>query len=103
MSNAFDLDVWVRESRRTPFHFTLAGHVFDMPHAGELDKSILSSVNMDAPSAGDIENLLKAGLSDQWAAFDAIPVPLAALGELFRQWQRHEGIPVGESPASSDS
>ncbi|MCX5398468.1 hypothetical protein [Streptomyces sp. NBC_00102] len=103
MSNAFDLDVWVQEARQEPFRFTLSGQIFTMPAAGELDKSILSAVNIDAPSARDIEVLLKAGLTDQWATFDAIPVPLAALGELFRQWQRHEGIPLGESVASSDS
>ncbi|WP_369376110.1 hypothetical protein [Streptomyces sp. cg36] len=103
MSNAFDLDVWVKEARREPFRFSLAGHIFTMPSAGELDKSILTAVSLDSPSAHDIEILLKAGLGDQWARFDEIPVPLAALGELFRQWQKHEGAPVGESSASSGS
>ncbi|MFE9569237.1 hypothetical protein ACFYMW_12165 [Streptomyces sp. NPDC006692] len=103
MSNAFDLDVWVKEARKEPFRFTLAGLVFTMPAAGELDKSVLSTVNVDSPSARDIEILLKAGLGDQWSKFDAIPAPLAALGELFRQWQKHEGTPLGESSASSGS
>ncbi|MFE5896858.1 hypothetical protein ACFQ67_05470 [Streptomyces sp. NPDC056488] len=103
MSNAFDLDVWVKEARKEPFRFTLAGQLFVMPAAGELDKKILRAVNIDAPSAADIETLLRHGLGDQWAQFDEIPVPLAALGELFRQWQKHEGVPLGESPASADS
>ncbi|QDQ12467.1 hypothetical protein [Streptomyces spectabilis] len=103
MSNAFDLDVWVKEARKEPFRFTLSGLVFTMPAAGELDKSVLSSVNVDNPSARDIEILLKSGLGDQWSKFDAIPAPLAALGELFRQWQKHEGTPLGESSASADS
>ncbi|MFG2147520.1 hypothetical protein ACGFRG_25540 [Streptomyces sp. NPDC048696] len=103
MSNAFDLDVWVKEARKEPFRFTLSGLVFTMPAAGELDKSVLSTVNVDSPSARDIEVLLKSGLGDQWSKFDAIPAPLAALGELFRQWQKHEGIPLGESSASADS
>ncbi|MEV0445453.1 hypothetical protein AB0I84_08160 [Streptomyces spectabilis] len=103
MSTAFDLDVWVKEARQEPFRFTLAGNIFTMPAAGELDKSILNAVNVDNPSARDIESLLRAGLGDQWQRFDEIPVPLAALGELFRQWQKHEGAPVGESGASSDS
>ncbi|MEW2635763.1 hypothetical protein AB0903_30020 [Streptomyces sp. NPDC048389] len=103
MSTPFDLDVWVAEARQEPFRFTLAGSAFHMPAAGELDKSILSAVNVDNPSARDIEALLKAGLGDQWARFDEIPVPLSALGELFRQWQKHEGAPLGESPASADS
>ncbi|MER5304590.1 hypothetical protein ABT039_34700 [Streptomyces lasiicapitis] len=103
MSNAFDLDVWVREARKEPFRFTLSGLVFEMPAAGELDKSVLSTVNVDNPSARDIEILLKSGLGDQWSKFDAIPAPLAALGELFRQWQKHEGTPLGESSASADS
>ncbi|WP_411094321.1 hypothetical protein [Streptomyces sp. 021-3] len=103
MNNAFDLDVWVNEARHTPFRFTVAGLVFEMPAAGELDKSVLSTVNIESPSARDIETLLRAGLGDQWAKFDAIPVPLAALGELFRQWQKHEGVPLGEGSASADS
>ncbi|MER8067196.1 hypothetical protein ABTZ59_02620 [Streptomyces sp. NPDC094034] len=103
MSNAFDLDVWVQEARQEPFRFTLSGLVFTMPAAGELDKSVLTTVNIESPSARDIETLLKSGLGDQWAQFDAIPVPLAALGELFRQWQKHEGAPLGESSALSDS
>lgn len=103
MSNTFDLDIWVQEARREPFRFALAGQVFTMPAAGELDKSVLSSVNVESPSAGDIEKLLRAGLGEQWAQFDAIPAPIAALGELFRQWQKHEGVPLGESRASADS
>ncbi|MFD8611410.1 MULTISPECIES: hypothetical protein [Streptomyces] len=102
-NNAFDLDVWVAEARQTPFRFTVAGLAFEMPAAGELDKSVLTSVNIDAPSARDIETLLRAGLGDQWSQFDAVPIPLAALGELFRQWQKHEGTPLGEASASADS
>ena len=93
----------MQEARREPFRFTLAGHDFAMPAAGELDKSVLRSVNVDNPSAQDIETLLQAGLGEEWARFDELPVPLAALGELFRQWQNHEGAPVGESSASADS
>ncbi|MFJ9161216.1 hypothetical protein ACIRPS_30950 [Streptomyces griseoviridis] len=103
MSNAFDLDVWAREARKEPFRFTLAGQIFTMPAAGELDKAILKAVNVDNPSATDIETLLKHGLGSQWSQFDAVPAPLAALGELFRQWQKHEGTPLGESSASADS
>ncbi|WP_327385673.1 hypothetical protein [Streptomyces sp. NBC_01207] len=103
MSTAFNLDVWVREAKREPFRFTLADREYTMPFAGELDKKILSAVNMTSPSAADIEMLLKAGLAAQWKAFDDQPLPLAALGELFRQWQSHEGAPLGESLASADS
>lgn len=103
MAEVFDLDVWVAEARQEPFAFSLAGHTFTMPTAGELDKSILTTVNLEAPTARDIETLLKAGLGDQWGLFDSIPVPIAALGELFRQWQKHDGAPVGESVASTDS
>ncbi len=103
MENVFDLDKWVKEARKEPFRFTLSELVFTMPAAGELDKKILKAVNIDNPSATDIEKLLKSGLGDQWRQFDEIPAPLAALGELFRQWQRHEGIPAGEFPASTGS
>lgn len=99
----FDLDVWVSEARREPFTFTLAGRIFTMPTAGELDKSVMSTVNLDTPSVRDIEILLRTGLGAQWSDFDALPVPLAALGELFRQWQKHEGAALGESLASTDS
>ncbi|MEU5160458.1 hypothetical protein AB0G74_12715 [Streptomyces sp. NPDC020875] len=103
MSDAFDLNAWVNEARREPFRFTLADTEFTLTPAGELDKGILKAVNLDAPSAPDIENLLRAGLGDQWPHFDSLPAPLAALGELFRRWQRHEGAALGESPASADS
>ncbi|MEV7358272.1 hypothetical protein [Kitasatospora sp. NPDC091276] len=103
MTNAFDLDVWVSEARTEPFRFTLAGREFSMPSAGELDKSVLSTVNVENPSARDIGVLLRAGLGDQWEDFDAIPAPLAALGELFRQWQQHEGATLGELRASAVS
>ncbi|MGW1277584.1 hypothetical protein ACWD4V_11600 [Streptomyces tsukubensis] len=103
MSDAFDLDTWVHEARREPFRFTLADNEFALTPAGELDKGLLKAVNLDSPSALDIESLLKAGLGDQWAEFDSLPVPLAALGELFRRWQRHEGATLGELVASADS
>ncbi|WP_406737609.1 hypothetical protein OG365_07175 [Streptomyces sp. NBC_00853] len=103
MSTSFNLDVWVREAKREPFKFTLAEHEYTMPFAGELDKSILEAVNIANPSAADITALLRAGLDAQWKAFDEQPLPLAALGELFRQWQAHEGAPLGESLASADS
>ncbi|MFI8263682.1 hypothetical protein [Streptomyces sp. NPDC085665] len=103
MSNVFDLDVWASEARRTPFQFTVSGQTFTLPAAGDLDKRILSAVNVDAPSAADIVSLLRAALADQWPTFDALPVSVGALGELFRRWQRHEGIPLGESVASDVS
>ncbi|MFE7498213.1 hypothetical protein ACFU6O_03820 [Streptomyces albidoflavus] len=103
MDNAFDLDVWVNEARAEPFKFKLAGRVYTLPPAGELDKTILSEVNLTNPSARDIEILLRKGLDVQWKDFDATPAPIGALGELFRQWQRHEGASLGESSASADS
>ncbi|MFF1377546.1 hypothetical protein [Streptomyces sp. NPDC058308] len=103
MNTPFNLDAWVKEARQEPFRFTLADSPFTMPSAGELDKRVLKSVNVSAPTPEDIESLLKAGLGDQWERFDELPLPLAALGELFRQWQQHEGVPVRESLASSDS
>ncbi|MCF3119695.1 hypothetical protein IPZ68_08225 [Streptomyces arenae] len=103
MSAIFNLDTWVHEARQEPFRFELANHEFFLPAAGELDKSLLSSVNIESPSAADIETLLKAGLGDQWATFDKLPVPIAGIGELFRRWQKHEGASLGESSASADS
>lgn len=103
MTDVYNLDAWIAESRREPFRFQLGGKQFAMPAAAELDKSVLSSVNLDRPSASDIETLMSIGLGDQWPEFNAQPAPLGALGELFKQWQRHEGVTVGESSASTDS
>lgn len=103
MTTPFDLDTWVHEARQEPFRFKLSDHVFTLPAAGELDKSVLSSVNIASPSADDIETLLKAGLGDQWGAFDGMPLPIGGIGELFRRWQKHEGAPLGELSASADS
>ncbi|WP_327304735.1 hypothetical protein OG730_15125 [Streptomyces sp. NBC_01298] len=103
MSTTFNLDLWVREARREPFRFTLADAEYSMPSAGEIDKSILETVNVVNPSTADITTLLRTGLGDQWERFNALPLPLAAVGELFRQWQNYEGAPLGEFPASADS
>ncbi|MER5862205.1 hypothetical protein [Kitasatospora sp. NPDC002040] len=103
MSDVFNLDVWVAEAKRDPFRFALGGTTFVLPAASDLDKAILSEVNTESPSAADIVALLRAGLADQWADFDKLPVPISAVGELFRRWQRHEGVTPGEpepSPAS---
>ncbi len=100
MSDVFDLDVWVSEAKREPFRFALGGTTFVLPAAGDLDKAILSDVNTEAPSATDIVALLRAGLADQWSAFDRLPVPISAVGELFRRWQRHQGVTPGESEPS---
>ncbi|MFE1089539.1 hypothetical protein ACFW5K_19835 [Streptomyces albidoflavus] len=101
--SAFDLDTWISEAKREPFRFTLGGAAYSMVASAELDKSLLTAVNLDAPSASDIQTLLRAGLGNQWEEFSAAPAPLAALGELFKRWQEHEGLPLGESDASSDS
>ncbi|MFE2409844.1 hypothetical protein ACFXDE_16025 [Kitasatospora sp. NPDC059408] len=103
MTESFNLDAWANEARRTPFEFQAGGRDFELPAAGDLDKGVLASVNLDEPSATDVLALLKEGLANQWPAFDALPLPIAGIGELFRRWQRHEGIPLGESAASSDS
>ncbi|MER5863778.1 hypothetical protein [Kitasatospora sp. NPDC002040] len=103
MSDVFNLDVWVSEAKREPFKFALAGTTFVLPAAGDLDKSVLGHVNIESPSATDIVALLRSGLADQWSEFDALPVPLSAIGELFRRWQRHQGVTPGESEPSPTS
>ncbi|MER6364976.1 hypothetical protein [Kitasatospora sp. NPDC001527] len=103
MSDAFDLNAWMAEAAREPFRFLLDGKTFVLPAAGDLDKSILAAVNVDNPSATDIIALLQAGLGDQWVEFDALPVPLSAVGELFRRWQHHQGVTPGESEVSPSS
>ncbi|MFD7584193.1 hypothetical protein ACFV84_01970 [Kitasatospora sp. NPDC059811] len=103
MAELFDLDAWANEARRSPFAFRVGGVDFSLPAAGDLDKGILAAVNLETPSADDVLTLLREGLADQWPDFDALPIPLGAVGELFKRWQAHEGIPLGESPASSDS
>lgn len=100
---AFDLDTWISEARREPFRFTLGGTEYSMVAAQELDKSLLTSTNLDAPTAADIQAMLRAGLGTQWDEFSAAPAPMAALGELFRRWQEHDGLPVGEDAASTSS
>ncbi|WP_406113949.1 hypothetical protein [Kitasatospora purpeofusca] len=103
MSDVFDLDVWVAEARREPFRFALGEHYFALPAAGDLDKSLLKTVNLTSPSADDILSLMREGLGEQWQDFDALPLPLSALGELFRRWQSHTGVTPGESMPSPNS
>ncbi|WP_461296336.1 hypothetical protein [Streptomyces harbinensis] len=103
MSEQFDIDAWENEAKEVPFTFRADGRDFSLPSAGFLDKSVLASVNLDRPSADDILTLLRIGLGDQWPDFDAAPIRLSSLGELFRRWQNHQGVSVGESVASADS
>ncbi|MFE4514419.1 hypothetical protein ACFRMQ_09550 [Kitasatospora sp. NPDC056783] len=103
MADRFNLDNWVAENGRTPYEFTLGGTDFSLPAAGDLDKALLSTVNLSAPSADDILSLMREGLGDQWQEFDSLPLPLSALGELFRRWQNHTGVTPGESQPSPAS
>jgi len=100
----FDLDAFIAEARQDPFRFKLGGRWFELVHAGQLDKRLLTELDFDRVGPSTFLPLMRAGMTEaDWEAFDALPVPLSAVGELFEQWQAHGGTSVGESSASSTS
>lgn len=98
----FDLDAYVAEHRKTPYHFRYGGQYFELPHASDTDWRVAEAADMGNVEA--IRALFRRGLTaPQWERFDALPQPAGAMGELFRRWQAHSGTKPGESPASPAS
>src|SRR2546430_1822412 len=68
-ASIFDLDAYQAEAMREPFTFTLSGQVFEMPHLLDIDWH--ASLGDDGvPGNATVLQMLRAGLGDQWAAFN---------------------------------
>ena len=98
----FDLDVFVKESAKTPFRFRLAGREFTAAHMADIDwLPVAGGKDFDGLLTG--HQFLKLALGDQWDEFAEIPLASSGYNELQRLWYEHSGVELGESPASDGS
>jgi len=92
--NVFDLDAYQAEAVQEPFRFTLGGREFELPHLLCMDWH-----------AGDgiVSDMVRAGLGEQWEAFNGCRLTAGGYNELWRQWKEHSGDVPGEDGASPGS
>ena len=97
--NIFDLDAYQAEAAHEPFTFTLAGQVFEMPHLSDIDwhASLDEHGNPGVPT---VHKMLREGLGTQWEAFTKCALSGAGYNELWKRWQEHSGLDLGEDDAS---
>lgn len=102
MSEVFDLDAVAAEETKEPLRFRWQGREWTLAHMTGVDWRVVELAN-----TGDMEAIRKAfryGMGEeQYAEFEKVPQPIAAMTALFRQWLRHNGLTEGESEASPDS
>jgi hypothetical protein len=73
-----------------------------MPHLSDLDWH--AGLDEDGnPGIPTVHNMLRAGLADQWAMFNRCKVSGDGWNELWKRWQVHSGIDLGEDSASPGS
>lgn len=103
----YDLDALVvEEEDAPPFRFRWGGKPFEMRLAGALPLS--EQLSLEEMSTEDSMRLLMgedsfSELVDTLGGPDERPLSTARMGELIRQWKRHQGLEPGESRASSRS
>lgn len=102
MSDVFDLDGYVAENMAEPYRFTYHSREWELPHLSWIDLRVTEAA--DKGDLAAIRELFRVGLGEsQWADFNELPQPSAAMGELFRRWRAHAGLAPGESQASPSS
>ena len=98
----FNLDAVKSETELAPFRVNFGGRRFTMVHLEELDVWKI----VEGANGGDIGMMLaafKAALGSEYEEFRKRPLPQYKLKELFKAYQTHCGVELGESEASSDS
>ena len=98
----FDLDVFVKEARKEPFRFRLAGREFTATHMADIDwLPVAGGKDFTGQLTG--HEFLKLALGEQWEEFTAIPLASGGYNELQRRWYAHSGVELGESAGSGGS
>ena len=98
----FDLDVFVKEAKKEPFRFRLAGREFTAAHMADIDwLPVAGGKDFSGLLTG--HEFLKLALGDQWEEFTEIPLASGGYNELQRRWYAHSGVELGESQGSGDS
>lgn len=95
----FDLDALENEAEVRPFLFRLKGEQFTFPPATDVDWKTAAKLE-----TGDFDGALRELLGEkQYTRFARHPLSAYKLGQLFRQYQDHQGISPGESQPSTAS
>lgn len=96
---AFDLDAVLREEDGEPFHFRFGGEDYSLP----AHPDVRAGLAFDAGRAEEGLQLLLG--PDQWARLKASPATLTEAGfvALMDAYQKHLGVGLGESQASTGS
>ena len=98
----FDLDVFVKEAKKEPFRFRLAGREFTAAHMADIDwLPVAGGKDFSGLLTG--HKFLKLALGDQWEEFTEIPLSSGGYNELQRKWYAHSGVELGESQGSGGS
>ncbi|HJR88830.1 MAG TPA: hypothetical protein VJ782_01555 [Aeromicrobium sp.] len=104
MSTENDLFVLNSEATGKPFQAKVGDKTLSFTHSSDLDQFALAELL--AADIGDLEfitGMFKLALSDEdLATLRAANPNRKALTKLFVAYKAHNGLDVGESPASSD-
>lgn len=100
-TKAFDLDAVEAQANGEPFDFDFGGRIYTLPHVQDLDRKVLLAADQGEQAA--MAELLRSGLGEDHAEFDAQPMKLRSLEALFKAWLKHCGLEPGELRASTRS
>ena len=98
----FNLDAVRHEVDLPPFPLQWSGRRWDFAHVQSLSVWDL----LEAAEGGDVEAMIgvfRTALGEHWPAFRALPLAQYQLQALFKAYQEHCGMALGESPASASS
>lgn len=98
-----DLDALDAESGFEPYPFTWKGRQWHLTHMQKIDAWAVITEDEDLTQNQQILELLEIALGDQWADFQAIPIPLHLMQDLFEDYNAYCGTSAGESGRSARS
>lgn len=97
----FNLDTVEAESDLRPFRVHHGGRRWQLAHMQAINIwDLLFEEDTQEQAA---LRIFEAALGDQWAEFRKVPLPMHKVRNLFAEYQKHCGVELGESSASTAS